>query len=184
MAERKSGGDIAGMAIAIAGLAIPVVEKIIDKVSEKTGDETVTVPALCDKNYPLDLEKVISVLEGCGLKATPSKLSIRNAHPKYRNCDDRQVISTKPKCGQKVPVGTTILVSYITQEVIDESLRLFEEEKKQKASVKLAKAQKRAEQRDRTKTALVETVAKTKQGLGRMIHKHKTDEERTDHEQK
>ena len=55
MAERKSGGDIAGMAIAIAGLAIPVVEKIIDKVSEKTGDETVTVPALCDKNYPLDL---------------------------------------------------------------------------------------------------------------------------------
>lgn len=112
-------------------LAVPVA---IDFVKRKLYElaSYVAVPDLCDSFYRHDLEKAEEKLASFGLKMMPFPMSIEMASPELRNCFDNQVLSTKPKAGTLVKTGRIIDVSYITQEVIDESKRMFEDAEKRK----------------------------------------------------
>lgn len=169
MANRKAGGDIVGVVTAVAGLvsvATPIVNDIIEKRKDKDGgNEFVVIPALYDKGFPLKMEQAVELLTNYGLKAMPSMLSLREAHTKYKDCFDGQIVGSKPKSGQKARVGTTVLLRCITQEVIDESQRIFAESEKRKAAVKQEKAAKHSEQMERAKGAVIGTVSKAKSGV-------------------
>ena len=147
MADRKAGGDIAGIVAAVAGIisaVTPIVNDAMEKRKDKvSGNELVSIPALYDKSFPLKMEQASELLTNYGLKAMPSMLTLREARVKYKDCFDGQVISSKPRSNQKVRPGTTVLIRYITQEVIDESRRLFDEAEKQKVAAKQERAVKR-----------------------------------------
>ena len=168
MANRKAGGDIVGVVTAVAGLvsvATPIVNDIIEKRKDKDdGNDSVVIPALYDKGFPLKMEQAVELLTNYGLKAMPSMLSLREAHVKYKDCFDGQIVASKPKSGQKARVGTTVLLRCITQEVIDESQRIFAESEKRKAAVKQEKAA-NSEQMERAKDAVLDTVGKAKSSV-------------------
>ena len=169
MANRKAGGDIVGVVTAVAGLvsvATPIVNDIIEKRKDKDdGNDSVVIPALYDKGFPLKMEQAVELLTNYGLKAMPSMLSLREAHVKYKDCFDGQIVGSKPKSGQKARAGTTVLLRCITQEVIDESQRIFAESEKRKAAVKQEKAAKHSEQMERAKDAVLDTVGKAKSSV-------------------
>lgn len=109
----------------------PAADKIHDKFNERKEylDSLISVPKL----YFNDSYKTFDVAEAdikrVGL--TPS-LSIVNANPKYRHCIANQVVYTEPKAGSKLEYGATVDIKYITQEVIDESKRMYEEQESEK----------------------------------------------------
>ena len=72
--------------------------------------------------------------------------------------------------------GDTVIVQYVTQEVIDESRRIFEEAEQQKVALKQERAVKRAEQMEQAKVAAVNTAAKVREGIGKMIRHEKKKE--------
>ena len=134
-------------------LAKPVADTIQDYTS-KTMEERkrlISVPELYSKEYPLSIEQAVELLNNYGLKSTLVKTSIDDADVKYRKCFASQVISTKPKGKQKVEPGTMILVKYITQEVIDESQKIFEELEARKNESALQKKNKHLEREQKTK---------------------------------
>jgi len=132
-------------------LAKPVADTIQDYTS-KTMEERkrlVSVPELYSKEYPLSVEQAVELLNNCGLKSTLVKTSIDDADVKYRKCFASQVISTKPKGKQKVEPGTMVLVKYITQEVIDESQKIFEELEAKKNEIALQKENRKVEREEK-----------------------------------
>lgn len=176
--SKKQVGDIAGIIAAAAGVAgalapvvTPVANTVANRLQEKTDEKKwIVVPALYDKEFPLGLEQVTELLINCGLKVVPSKLSVCEARPKYKDCFDLQVIGSKPKHKQKMQLGEIIFVRYITQEVIDESRRLAEEVKKGKAERLLA----RNEQRARAKETIVVAADYAKKQIGKAFIKKTT----------
>lgn len=176
--SKKQVGDIAGIIAAAAGVAgalapvvTPVANTVANKLQEKTDEKKwVVIPALYDKEFPLGLEQVTELLTNCGLKVVPSKLSIREARPKYKDYFDLQVIGSKPKHKHKMQLGEVILVRYITQEVIDESQRLAEEAEKEKAERLLA----RNEQRVRAKETVAVAADHAKKQIKKVLTKKTT----------
>lgn len=67
------------------------------------------------------------MLEDCGLKSSTSKLTIKEANPRYKDCFDSQVIGSNPKQGTVVKIGSTVCLRYIPDEVIIESQKIFDE---------------------------------------------------------
>ena len=109
-------------------IVAPVVPAVLDKLLQY-----VTVPHMYDnKGYSLDLSQAIKTLESKHLNANPVKLGMNDADPKYKNCRNLQVIGSRPKQGCPVPVGSSVTVKYITQDVINESARLFSISQKNK----------------------------------------------------
>ena len=178
MADRKAGGDIAGIVAAVAGIisaVTPIVNDAMEKRKVKvSGNELVSIPALYDKSFPLKMEQASELLTNYGLKAMPSMLTLREARVKYKDCFDGQVISSKPRSNQKVRPGTTVLIRYITQEVIDESRRLFDEAEKQKVAAKQERAVKRSEQMGRAKDAVVDVAGRAKSGVEKIVCRKNT----------
>ena len=178
MADRKAGGDIAGIVAAVAGIisaVTPIVNDAMEKRKDKvSGNELVSIPALYDKSFPLKMEQASELLTNYGLKAMPSMLTLREARVKYKDCFDGQVISSKPRSNQKVRPGTTVLIRYITQEVIDESRRLFDEAEKQKVAAKQERAVKRSEQMGRAKDAVVDVAGRAKSGVEKIVCRKNT----------
>lgn len=193
MSEKKSsnknvGGIAAG--ITMAASVLPLVKPVIDAVrdyADKSIEERkklVAVPELYSKEYPLTIEQAVAILESCGLKATLIKAAVSDADIKYRTCFDTQVIKSHPKAKQKVERGTSILVKYVTQEVIDESQRLYELSEKHKAEVQEAKLIKQAERKEKTKQAMTDAVDTAKRGIQKIpVFKKKEKEEVTCNEQ-
>lgn len=64
----------------------------------------------------------------------------------------------------------------MTQEVINESRRIFEEAEQQKAALKQERAVKRAEQMERAKTVAGDTAAKARASVEKMIRRDKKKE--------
>lgn len=64
-----------------------------------------------------------------------------------------------------------MIVQYVTQEVIDESRRIFEETEQQKAALKQERAIKRAEQVERAKAVAGDTAAKARAGVEKIVHR-------------
>ena len=185
MSDKKSsnknvGGIAAG--ITMAASVLPLVKPAIDAVrdyADKSIEERkklIAVPELYSKEYPLTIEQAVAILESCGLKATLVKAAISDADIKYRTCFDTQVIKSHPKAKQKVERGTSVLVKYVTQEVIDESQRLYELSEKQKAKAQEAKLIKQTERKEKTKQVVTDAVDTAKRGIQKIsVFKKKED---------
>ena len=165
----KGIGNVAsalGVATILTQLAEPAIDILHDYIEETINDRKrlVTVPKLCSKTFPLSVEQAEVSLESCGLKATIIKTPLTEAHIKYRDCFDSQVISSHPREGQKVEQGTVVLLKTISQDVIDESQHLFE------------LALKRKEERDNDRRARLlnakERASKTINSVQNALEKH------------
>jgi hypothetical protein len=93
---------------------------------------------------------------------------MKEADPKYRDYEDTQVIDSNPKQGVKVKIGTTVCLRYITAEVIEESQKIFDDSVRIKQE---AKEQKAAEKQERLKESVSETMDSAKSGLEKIFKK-------------
>lgn len=151
-------------AVVAAGAAATAMDKVAEKMKIAEHTDRFSIPALYDKESPLNLDQAVELLNNYGLKAIPLKLRLEEAHPKYRNCFDFQIIDSRAYY-KKVREGDTIIVKYITQEVIDRSMDIFTEAQNRKAELKRLKAEERAERQAAMKQRVVETAGKTKDSL-------------------
>lgn len=116
------------IAIALINTVIP----IIDRRWESKPENEVKVPHICKKGFPVDLEQATLMLTGAGLVAIPTEVRSADAHPRYKDCKDMQVVDSDPKPDSKVKSGSSVVVKYVTQDVIDASKLIFSKQSKRK----------------------------------------------------
>ena len=162
-------GLVAGIVGAVTPLAVELIDRIPKKEELSPSEELIFMPELCSKKFPLKLDEAKELLESRGLKALPIEVRLRDACVKYKDCFELQVVGSDRKPNSKLKPGDTVIVQYVTQEVIDESRRIFEEAEKQKAALKQERAVKRAEQMERAKAVAGDTAAKARAGVEKMI---------------
>lgn len=171
----KNLSGIVGIITAVGSVATvvtPLVEKAIDSAGNQPKeivDEKVKVPELYHKGFPIDLEQAIKILEDCGLKSSRTKLTVKEAKPRYKDCFSEQVINSNPKQGSIVKVGSTVCLKYITDEVITESQKMFDEIERSKIEAREKKATDRLERKERTKESVARAVDKARQGVGKIF---------------
>lgn len=180
---KKPNGNIGGtlgLVAGIVGAVTPLAVELIDRIPKKEelgpSEELIFMPELCSKKFPLKLDEAKELLESRGLKALSIEVRLRDACAKYKDCFELQVVGSDRKANSKLKPGDTVIVQYVTQEVIDESRRIFEEVKQQKAALKQERAVKRAEQVERAKAVAGDTAAKAKAGVEKMIRRDKKKE--------
>lgn len=169
-------GLVAGIVGAVTPLAVELIDRIPKKEELSPSEELIFMPELCSKKFPLKLDEAQELLESRGLKALPIEVRLRDACVKYKDCFELQVVGSDRKPNSKLKPGDTVIVQYVTQEVIDESRRIFEEAEKQKAALKQERAVKRAEQMERAKAVAGDTAAKARAGVEKMIRRDKKKE--------
>lgn len=175
---KKPNGNIGGtlgLVAGIVGAVTPLAVELIDRIPKKgelgPSEELIFMPELCSKKFPLKLDEAKELLDSRGLKVLPIEVRFRDACAKYKDCFEYQVVGSDQKPNAKIKLGSTIIVQYVTREVIDESRRIFEDAEQQKAALKQERAVKRAEQMDRAKGAVVDTAGKMRDGLGKMVRR-------------
>ena len=180
---KKSNGNIGGtlgLVAGIVGAVTPLAVELIDRIPKKEelgpSEELIFMPELCSKKFPLKLDEAKELLESRGLKALSIEVRLRDACVKYKDCFELQVVGSDRKPNSKLKPGDTVIVQYVTQEVINESRRIFEEAEQQKAVLKQERAVKRAEQMERAKVVAGDTAAKAKAGVEKMIRRGKKKE--------
>ena len=151
---KNSSGVSAGI-IASAIALVPIDER----------GKLVSVPELYSNQFPLTVEQAVERLKNCGLSATLIKASVHDARPRYRNCFNSQVISSRPKAKQKVVPGSSVSVKYITQEIIEESQRIFEENERAKSKQKFKKAAKQKARKEKVKHVTSEVLEAAKKTI-------------------
>lgn len=169
-------GLVAGIVGAVTPLAVELIDRIPKKEELSPSEELIFMPELCSKKFPLKLDEAKELLESRGLKALPIEVRLRDACVKYKDCFELQVVGSDRKPNSKLKPGDTVIVQYVTQEVIDESRQIFEEAEKQKAALKQERAVKRAEQMERAKAVAGDTAAKARAGVEKMIRRDKKKE--------
>lgn len=180
---KKPNGNIGGtlgLVAGIVGAVTPLAVELIDRIPKKEelgpSEELIFMPELCSKKFPLKLDEAKELLESRGLKALSIEVRLRDACVKYKDCFELQVVGSDRKPNSKLKLGDTVIVQYVTQEVINESRRIFEEAAQQKAALKQERAVKRAEQMERAKVVAGDTAAKAKAGVEKMIRRGKKKE--------
>lgn len=174
--SNKNYAGVLGAIGAVAGLvqaASPMVEKAMDKSKDKSDktDIKVIIPDLYRKDFPIDLDQAKILLSDSGLKYSESKMVVKDADKKYKDCFNFQVIASSPKQGTSVNQGTTVYLKYITQEVIDASIKIFEDEEKAKAELKEQKAIEKQERRDHRKEKVSEVTDKVRNTISHVFKK-------------
>ena len=169
-------GFVAGIVGAVTPLAVELIDRIPKKEELAPSEELIFMPELCSKKFPLKLDEAKELLDSRGLKALPIEVRFRDACVKYKDCFDLQVVGSDQKPNSKVKPGDTVIVQYVTQKVIDESRRIFEEAEQEKAALKQERAVKRAEQIERAKIVAGGTAAKARAGVEKMIRRDKKKE--------
>lgn len=189
---KKPNGNIGGtlgLVAGIVGAVTPLAVELIDRIPKKEelgpSEELIFMPELCSKKFPLKLDEAKELLESRGLKALSIEVRLRDACVKYKDCFELQVVGSDRKPNSKLKPGDTVIVQYVTQEVINESRRIFEEAEQQKAALKQECAVKRAEQMERAKAVAGDTAAKARAGVEKMIRRDKKKElgKESSHEQ-
>ena len=189
---KKPNGNIGGtlgLVTGIVGAVTPLAVELIDRIPKKEelgpSEELIFMPELCSKKFPLKLDEAKELLESRGLKALSIEVRLRDACVKYKDCFELQVVGSDRKPNSKLKPGDTVIVQYVTQEVINESRRIFEEAEQQKAALKQERAVKRAEQMERAKAVAGDTAAKARAGVEKMIRRDKKKElgKESSHEQ-
>lgn len=190
--SKKPNGNIGGtlgLVAGIVGAVTPLAVELIDRIPKKEelgpSEELIFMPELCSKKFPLKLDEAKELLESRGLKALSIEVRLRDACVKYKDCFELQVVGSDRKPNSKLKPGDTVIVQYVTQEVINESRRIFEEAEQQKAALKQERAVKRAEQMERAKAVAGDTAAKARAGVEKMIRRDKKKElgKESSHEQ-
>lgn len=180
-ASNKPNGSILGVIGTVAGAivaAAPAVDAVIKQSrTSEAGDPHIDLPALYDKGFPIKLNDAVELLNGFGLKVITSELSLSDAAVKYKDCFAFQVVGSNPKQKQRVKTGSTVILRYITQEVIDESQRIFTEAENNKENAKLEKAAKREHQKEQAKKAVAITADAAKAKIDKIFKRHKNEEE-------
>lgn len=169
-------GLVSGIVDAVTPLAVELIDRIPKKEELGPSEELIFMPELCSKKFPLKLDEAKELLESRGLKALSIEVRLRDACVKYKDCFELQVVGSDRKPNSKLKLGDTVIVQYVTQEVINESRRIFEEAEQQKAALKQERAVKRAEQMERAKVVAGDTAAKAKAGVEKMIRRGKKKE--------
>ena len=164
-------GFVAGIVGAVTPLAVELIDRIPKKEELAPSEELIFMPELCSKKFPLKLDEAKELLDSRGLKALPIEVRFRDACVKYKDCFELQVVGSDRKPNSKLKPGDTVIVQYVTQEVIDESRRIFEETEQQKAALKQERAIKRAEQVERAKAVAGDTAAKARAGVEKIVHR-------------
>ena len=189
---KKPNGNIGGtlgLVAGIVGAVTPLAVELIDRIPKKEelgpSEELIFMPELCSKKFPLKLDEAKELLESRGLKALSIEVRLRDACVKYKDCFELQVVGSDRKPNSKLKPGDTVIVQYVTQEVINESRRIFEEAEQQKTALKQERAVKRAEQMERAKAVAGDTAAKARAGVEKMIRRDKKKElgKESSHEQ-
>lgn len=187
MAAKKKSGKAAGVmgAVLAVGAIAKELKPFIDvgqDIAENAMDERknlITVPILYPKGYKVTAEQAVEALKNAGLTCTLVISSLEDADPKYRTYIPSQVIETNPPSKSRVEAGANILVKYITQDVIDESQRMFDEAEAKKAATLQAKAEKKTLRKEKTKQAVSAAIDTAKKGVSKIpavIHKeHKAE---------
>lgn len=187
MSEKKIVNGIKGAATAasaaatIIQLAEPVIDYLDKRIEERK--KLATVPELYLKEYPLTVEQAVEILNGCGLKATLVEIPKVAARIQYRTYFDTQVVKTEPRAKQKVEPGTYIKIKYITQEVINESQRLYEESERQKAEKACEKLENQTKRKEKTRQVMSDFMDTAKKGIEKVptvFHKKNNVEEEQD----
>lgn len=169
-------GLVAGIVGAVTPLAVELIDRIPKKEESGPSEELIFMPELCSKKFPLKLDEAKELLESRGLKTLPIEVRLQDACAKYKDCFEFQVVGSDRKPNSKLKPGNTVIVQYVTHEVIDESRRIFEEAEQKKAALKQERAVKRLEQMERAKAVAGDTAAKARAGIEKMIHRDKKKE--------
>lgn len=176
--NKQVGGKKNGWAnLVIEGAVIPVAvnaaNKMVNAIAEHKANEEhkIAVPELYMKNFPIDLEQAKILVEDCGLKFSKSRMTIKEANSKYKDCFNFQVIDSSPKQKTLVNKDATVYVKYITQDVIDASIKIFEDEERAKAELKEQKAIEKQERKDKRKEKVSEVADKAKNTISHVFKK-------------
>ncbi len=166
MGKVKKPADI-GKLLDVGAAVVPLLVTV--------AHEFITVPMLYNKGFPYNLEQATQALANNGLKAMPIAVSMSEANIKYRDCCNFQVVDSAPKQYSPIRRGSYVTIKYVTQDVIDESKRLFEEMNAQKAALKRVKSEKRTKREQTQRVGI-------KDGIGKIIphrknKKHNRDED-------
>lgn len=156
------------------------VNAIINKLDyqiKNSKDGKITIPDMCQPDFPLDVETVVSLLEDKKFITATVPLRLKDASSKYKDCINNQVVGTSPKQGKRVELESIIKVRYITQDVIDASIKIFEDEEKAKSEHKEKKEIEKQEYKDRRKEKVSEIVDKTKITINHVFKKGDSDNE-------
>lgn len=142
-----------------------------EKVEEKKA--LIEVPAILSPEYRLILDDAKRWLEEDGLKAEAVVIKPDIA---FKDCVAYEVVGTNFKLKQKVKPGTRIILKYVTDEVIEESQRLFKisekekaDEEQKKSEERAKKAEKRIENSEINKVKRDAVVANIKQGTNNAV---------------
>lgn len=176
--SKKSIGNVGGklgVAAGVIGVVGPIAIDILDRLPKKAEtnapDNRILMPELCSKKFPLKLSEAKELLEGRGLKVLPIEVRVRDAGVKYKDCFELQVVGADRKANAKLKPGEVVLVQYVTQEVINESRRIFDAEEEQRAVLKQERAVKRAEQMEKAKTAVTDLAGKAQSGVEKLVRR-------------
>lgn len=163
-------GGTLGLVAGIVGSVTPIAVELIDRIPKKEtvspSEEMISMPELCSKKFPLKMEEAKELLESRGLKTLAIEVRLRDAGVRYKDCFDFQVVGTDRKPNSKVKSGDTVIVQYVTQEVINESRLIFEKIEQEKADAKQVKAEKRAIQMEKLKVGTTKTVHRAVEVIG------------------
>lgn len=185
-----SSGGAVGVIIGLAGLIGPHVPEIVEYLSKllpKPGSNSklsensnyIGMPNVLDKNFTLTLSKVTELLENYGLKVLSVEIPLNKAGAKYKDCSEFQVVACDKKAKTKLKPGDTVIVQYVTQEVINESQRIFEDTEQQKAILKQERADKRAEHIAQAKVAVADATVRVRERFEKIVrHDKKKDFEK------
>lgn len=176
--SRNNGGKkISNIIIesAVVPIVVNVANKVINRIAlhNENVESKIKIPDLYSKEFPIDLEQAKILLNGCGLKYSESKMTINDSDKKYKDCFNLQVIASNPKQGTYVKEGTIVYLKYITQDVIDTSKRMYDEDKQRKAELKEQKEIEKQEWKENHKEKISNIVNKTKQTMTHMLTKQK-----------
>lgn len=155
----------------------PQLEKIINEIAAKldkeiknSKDGKVTIPDLCQPDFPLDVNTVVALLEEKKFKTVTAPLQVKDAKSKYKDCIDNQVVEI-PKQGKRVEIGSILKIKYITQDVIDASIAIFEDEEKVKIELKEQKAIARQERIEKRNEKIADIQDKAKETMKHIFKK-------------
>ena len=176
----EAGGAIGAAVggIIFSNLIQPYIKEFVNAIVNKldyqiknSKDGKITIPDMCQPDFPLDVETVVSLLEDKKFITATVPLQLKDANSKYKDCINNQVVGTSPKQGKRVELESIIKVRYITQEVIDASIKIFEDEEKAKAELKEQKAIEKQERRDHRKEKVSEVTDKARNTIGHIFKK-------------
>lgn len=94
-----------------------------------------------------------------------------NKTDSFNGCETYNGIDSNPKQGVKVKIGTTVCLRYITAEVIEESQKIFDDSVRIKQEAKEQKAAEKQEKKERLKESVSETMDSAKSGLEKIFKK-------------